>query len=93
MLTNSLFSPSQHGFIAGRSCTTQLLTAMDNWTQSLDNGFPVDIIYLDFRKAFDSVPHDRLLVKLDAYGIRGSLLEWVRNFLSGRRQQVATPQW
>ena len=48
MLTNSLFSPSQHGFIAGRLCTTQLLTAMDYWTQSLNDGYPVDIIYLDF---------------------------------------------
>ena len=54
MLTNSLFSPSQHGFIAGRSSTTQLLRAMDYWTQSLNDGYPVDIIYLDFRKAFDS---------------------------------------
>ena len=85
MLINSLFSPSQHGFIAGRSCTTQLLAAMGYWTQSLDNGFPADIIYLDFRKAFDSIPHNRLLVKLEAYGIRGSLLEWLRYFLTGRR--------
>ena len=88
MLTNSLFSPSQHGFIAGRSCTTQLLTAMDYWTQSLNDGYPVDIIYLDFRKAFDSVPHNRLLMKLKAYGMGGSLLRWVQNFLSGRRQRV-----
>ena len=88
MLTNSLFSPSQHGFIAGRSCTTQLLTAMDYWTQSLNDGYPVDIIYLDFRKAFDSVPHNRLLMKLKAYGIGGSLLRWVQNFLSGRMQRV-----
>ena len=88
MLTNSLFSPSQHGFIAGRSCTTQLFAAMDYLTQSLDNDFPVDIIYLHFRKPFNSVPHNRLLVKLEAYGIRGPLLEWVRHFLTGRRQQV-----
>ena len=58
MLTNNLFSPSQHGFVAGRSCTTQLLTAMDYWTQSLNDGYPVDIIYLDFHKAFDSLPHN-----------------------------------
>jgi len=56
MLTKNLFSSSQHGFIAGRLCTTQLLTAMNYWTKSLDDGSPVDIIYLDFRKAFDSVP-------------------------------------
>ena len=51
------------------SCTTQLLIAMDYWTQSLNDGYPVDIVYLDFCKAFDSVPHIRLLTKLKAYGI------------------------
>ena len=60
---------------------------MDYWTQSLDDGYPVDIINLDFRKVFDSVPHNRLLMKLKAYGIGGSL-RWVQNFLSDRRQQV-----
>ena len=88
MFTNNLFSPSQHGFIAGRSCTTQLLIAMDYWAQSLNDGYPVDIVYLDFRKAFDSVPHIRLLTKLKAYGISGYLLDWVQDFLSGRKQRV-----
>ena len=88
MLTNSLFSPSQHGLIAGRLCTTQLSKAMDYWTQSLNDGYPVDIIYLDFCKAFDSVPHNRLLTKLKAYGISGCLLDWIQNFLSGRKQRV-----
>ena len=87
MRANNLFSPSQHGFVAGRSCTTQLLVAMDYWTQSLNDRYPVDIIYLDFRKAFDSVPHKRLLIKLNAYGISGSLLDWIQNFLSGRKQR------
>ena len=81
MLINNLFSPSQHGFIAGRSCTTQLLIAMDYWTQSLNDGYPVDIVYLDFCKAFDSVPHIRLLTKLKAYGISGCLLDWIQDFL------------
>ena len=54
-----------------RSCTTQLLHAMDYWTSSLDNNIPVDILYLSFHKAFDTVPHCRLFTKLAAYGILG----------------------
>ena len=88
MLINNLFSPSQHGFVAGRSCTTQLHMVMDYWTQSLNNGYPVDIMYLDFCKALDSVLHNRLLTKLKAYGISGYLLDWIQNFLSGRKQRV-----
>ena len=49
----------------------------------------MDAIYLDFSKAFDSVPHRRLLLKLEAYGIKGSLLRWLESFLTGRRQRVA----
>ena len=88
MLTNNLFSPSQHGFIASRSCTTQLLAAMDYWTQSLNDGYPLDIIYLDFRNVFDSVPHNQLLTKLKVYGISGCVLDWIQNFLSGRKLRV-----
>jgi len=88
ILANSIFSSSQHGFIAGRSCTTLFLTAMNYWTKSLDDGYPVDIIYLDFQRVFNSIPHNRLLMKLGAYGIRGSLLGWVQNFLSGRKERA-----
>ena len=56
LLTNNLLSAYQFGFIPGRSCTTQLLHVLDYFTQHLDNGNPVDVIYLDFQKAFDSVP-------------------------------------
>ena len=51
-------------------------------------GKPVDVIYLDYQKAFDSVPHQRLLIKLKAYGITGTLLTWITNFLTGRSQKV-----
>ena len=50
---------------------------MNHWTTSLDQNIPVDILYLDFQKAFDSVPHYCLFVKLEAYGIRGKLLGWI----------------
>ena len=61
MEANNLFSTDQHGFIAGRSCSTQLLEVMEELTDALDSNEDTDIIYLDFRKAFDKVPHQRLL--------------------------------
>ncbi len=79
----------QHAFIGKRSCTTQILEAMDHWTRLLDEGNPVDVIYLDFAKAFDKVPHKRLIRKCEAYGIKGKLLNWLQAFVSGRRQRVS----
>ena len=83
-----LFSDSQHEFLPHKSCTTQLLTAMNHWTESLNSGYATDIIYFDFKKAFDSVPHRRLLLKLKSYGITGNLLSWLSSFLTGRLQRV-----
>ncbi|KAL8565437.1 hypothetical protein ACOMHN_049414 [Nucella lapillus] len=85
---NVLISRQQHGFVQGRSCVTQLLDVMDAWTEILDAGGSVDIIYMDFMKAFDSVPHRRLLMKLAAYGIQGKVLDWTRAFLTDRQQSV-----
>ena len=85
---NHLFFEQQHGFRPRMSCVTQLLYAMEHWTKSLDDGNDVDIIYLDFHKAFDCVPHQRLLSKLKAYGISGNVLNWIMDFLSNRRQRV-----
>ena len=64
---NNFFSPEQHGFISGKSCTTQLLEFSEYFTEALDNGKDIDEVYLDFCKAFDKVPHKRLLKKLLAY--------------------------
>ena len=88
MSKNSLFSTQQYGFIKGRSTSLQLMNVIDMWTKALDKRFSIDIVYLDFRKAFDTVPHKRLLHKLEAYGINRPILGWVRNFLTGRVQQV-----
>ena len=88
LTTNDLLVHNQHGFTSGRSCTTQLLHAMDYWTSSLDNNIPVDILYLDFCKALDTVPHCLLFTKLAAYGIRGKLLDWIKSYLTNRQQKV-----
>jgi hypothetical protein len=89
LTVNHLLSDCQHGFIAGRSCTTNLLSTLNNWTRLLDERVPVDALYLDFAKAFDSVPHERLLRKVNSLGIEGNVLQWIRNFLVGRRQRVS----
>ena len=88
MLTNNLLSSFQHGFFHGRSCTTQLLAVLDKWTKAIEHGESIDAIYLNFAIAFDTVPHQRLLVKLKGYGICGKVLQWIAAFLDGRRQCV-----
>jgi hypothetical protein len=85
---NKLIKHSQHGFMKGRSCSTNLIEFLEVVTKAVDSGESVDIFYLDFSKAFDSVPRERLLVKLKAKGIDGKLLDWLRNWLSGREQIV-----
>ena len=85
---NKLFASQQHGFRSGRSCNTQLLTVTETWTQWHDSHTPFDCVYLDYRKAFDSVPHARLLSKVNALGIKGKVYEWIEAFLSERRQRV-----
>ena len=69
MSSNALFAKEQHGFLPRKSCITQLLTATEYWSEVLQHGDSVDVVYFDFRKAFDSVPHQRLLLKLKSYGI------------------------
>jgi ribonuclease P/MRP protein subunit RPP40 len=83
-----LLSPFQHGFLPGRSCLTQMLQCMNDWTRLLGKRQGVDIMYLDFAKAFNSVSHRKLLRKLHALGVRGKLLRWIQAFLSKRRQRV-----
>ena len=88
METNNLFTTHQHGFRKGRSCVTQLIEVMEDWTNELDNHNSIDTIYLDFQKAFDTVPHQRLLRKLKGYGISGKVYKWIESFLMGRKQRV-----
>ncbi|CAM5165119.1 unnamed protein product [Natator depressus] len=79
---------SQHGFCKGRSCLTNLLEFFEGVNKHEDKGDPVDIVYLDFQKAFDKVPHQRLLRKLSCHGIRGKILSWIENWLKDREQRV-----
>ena len=86
--TQSILTDCQHGFRARRSCESQLVTLTHDLASSLDNGKQTDMVVLDFSKAFDRVPHQRLLRKLHHYGIRGSTYHWISSFLSGRTQKV-----
>ena len=79
---------TQHGFRARRSCETQLLTTVHKIWESNEYTKQVDAVVLDFAKAFDTVPHERLLHKLHHYGIKGSLHKWISAFLKGRTQSV-----
>ena len=85
---NGTISCHQHGFQDGCSCVSQLLECINDWSFNYDNEIQTDIIYLDFAKAFDTVPHKRLIQKLKNVGIRGRVLAWLTAFLSNRRQRV-----
>ena len=86
----NILCDNQHGFRSRRSCETQLITTLQGITSQLKTGRDqVDVILLDFSKAFDKVPHQRLLHKLDYYGVRGNTLRWIQSFLSYRKQVVA----
>ena len=89
---NNLIGDSQHGFRNKRSCLTSLLDffAQVIDTYDMDNNKAVYLVYLDFKKAFDKVPHERL--KVNAHGIQGDAARWIRNWLAGRRQWVCINQ-
>ena len=82
---------TQHGFRSGRSCPSALLNVFDDIMHMLDGGGSVDMVYLDFSKAFDKVDHGILLHKLKALGITGNLGMWFYNFLTNRSHFVRLP--
>ena len=83
-----VLTDQQHGFRKRRSTESQLILTLHDLAKGLDEGEQIDAVLLDFSKAFDKVPHERLASKLSYYGIRGRLLEWIRSFLANRTQQV-----
>ena len=88
LVRHKLLNPSQHGFLKARSCLTNTLCFLEEITKWIDEGSPVDIIYLDFQKAFDKVPHQRLLLKLKAHDIGDGIIDWIEQWLTDRRQHV-----
>ena len=85
---NDAFNSSQHGFRTGRSCLSQLLAHYDRVLSHLEEGFNVDVIYLDFAKAFDKLDFNITLHKLKLLGIDGKIGRWIHSFLTGRYQRV-----
>jgi len=86
--SNDLLAPQQHGFVPRKACNTNLLESVDLVTTFMKERKPVDIVFVDFSKAFDKVPHHRLLLKLRGLGIKEPLIGWLEAFLSGRQQRV-----
>ena len=93
---NNLLKDTQHGFQRGRSCLTNLLEYTEIISKWVDGGSPVDVIYLDFQKAFDKVPHQRL-IKLKWHGMGVNIVKWIQNWLTDRKQRVSvegdTSEW
>ena len=77
LIKHKLINPSQHGFLEARSCLTNWLCFFEEITKWVDEGLPVDVIYLDFQKAFDKVPHQRLISKLKSHGMGNSIINWI----------------
>ena len=83
-----ILNQNQHGFHTGRSCLTQLLAHFQDIVSLLEDGQNIDVICLDFSKAFDKVDHNILLTKLSCIGINGKTLRWIQEFLTNRTQRV-----
>ena len=83
-----ILTPLNHGFRAGHSCETQLITTLEDFTQNFEKNIQTDIAILDFSKAFDTVPHQKLLEKMKKYGITGNTHKWITSFLTSRKMKV-----
>ena len=77
LVKHNLINTSQRGFLKARSCLTNLLCFFEEITNWVDDGSPVDVVYLDFQKAFDKVPHQRLILKLKAHDIGNDVINWI----------------
>ena len=88
LIKHKLIKPSRHGFLKARFCLTNVLCFSEEITKWVDEGSPVYVIYLDFQKAFDKVPHQRLILKLKSHGMGNSIINWIEQWLNDRRQRV-----
>ena len=87
LVDNKIVSPLQHGFCIGHSCESQLILTMHDIMQNFDTKQQTDLVMLDCSKAFDTVPHKKLLFKLSKYRITGIINMWIQSFLVHRKQQ------
>ena len=85
---HNLINDTQHGFLPKRSCQTNLLLYLELLTSCIDKGLDIDVLYLDFAKAFHKVPHKRLLKKVQANEVCGKVYSWIENWLMDRKQWV-----
>ena len=86
---HNVLSNFKHGFCKRRNCETQFIMAIHDLVSAMNSKKQIDAFISDFSKAFDGVPHQRLLYKLSHYGIQGTLLSWIQVFLTKRTQRVA----
>ena len=90
--SNSILVDCQHGFRQERSCETQLMTFINELLEAMSNGIETDVIAMDLSKAFDTVPHKRVMERLKLYGINAQLLVWIENFLCYRKRVIVDGQ-
>ena len=90
MNENDMLCNCQYGFRNKRSCILQLVDVLDDWSRFrfYDENKQTDSVYMDIKKAFDTILHNRLSFKLEKYGIQCNILQWIRDFLHVRRQRV-----
>jgi len=88
LLQSNLISRHYHGFLSRHLTCTQLLECVNDWTMAINNLHCVDVAYIDFSKAFDSVCHSKLIYKLESFGFGGKLLAWIKGYLTNRTQCV-----
>ena len=92
LAAHQILSDQQHGFRKKRSCESQLILTIQGLASSMKESEQVDAVLLDFSKAFDKVGHRRLAIKLDHYGIRDNLLQWIKSFLAKKLKDILPHQ-
>ena len=88
LVRHKILNPSQNGFLKANSCLTNMLCFLEEITKGIDGGLPIDIVYLDFQKGLDNMPHQRLLHIFKAHGIGDGIVDWIEQWLTDRRQHV-----
>lgn len=85
---NSLLYPHQHGFRSGFSTITQLIQTIHDFAKAIDTREQIDVIAIDLAKAFDKVPHNKLIYKLETVGLNATVIKWIKAYLTDRKQQA-----